>query len=321
MAKAVDEMRHVVGILPNRALYRVNLATYAAYAGDFQTAEQVASSAEEQSPWALSALAIAQTGQGRVAEAADTYERLGKAEELGPSYTASGLADLALYEGRFQDSARILERGAAADLTSKNSDKAATKLVLLAYVQLLRERRESALAAADQALASSQTVSIRLLAARVFLEAGAIAKARTLAAGLAAEIQAEPQAYASIISGLLELKTGNARQAIKLLTEANVLLDTWLGHFDLGRAYLEAGGLTQADSEFDRCVKRRGEALSLFLDDEPTYGFFPPVYYYQGRVRETLRTSGFAESYRSYLRIRGQSSEDPMVQHLRRAGF
>ena len=209
-------------------------------------------------------------------------------------YAASGLADLALYDGRFQDSARIFERGAAADPTSKNSERAASKLVLLAYVQLLRQRRESAMAAADQALASSHTANIRLLAARVFLETGAVARARTLAAGLAAEIQAEPQAYASIISGLLEMKNGNARQAIKLLTEANVLFDTWLGHFDLGRAYLEAGALTQADSEFDRCIKRRGEALSLFLDDDPTYGYFPPVYYYQGRVREALRTSGFA---------------------------
>ena len=76
------------------------------------------------------------------------------------------------------------------------------------------------------------------------------------------------------------------------LTEANTLLDTWIGRFDLGRAYLEAGLFTQADSEFDRCIKRRGEALSLFLDEEPTFGFFPSVYYYQGRVREALKSGG-----------------------------
>ena len=67
----------------------------------------------------------------------------------------------------------------------------------------------------------------------------------------------------------IALKNGDARQAIKLLTEANTLLDTWIGHFDLGRAYLEADAFPQADSEFDRCIKRRGEALSLFLDEEP----------------------------------------------------
>ena len=107
-----------------------------------------------------------------------------------------------------------------------------------------------------------------------------------------------------------------------MLTEANALLDTWIGHFDLGRAYLEAGAFTQADSEFDRCIKRRGEALSLFLDEEPTYGYFPPVYYYQGRVREALKSAGFAESYRAYLDIRGKSTEDPLLAEVRqRAGL
>ena len=32
-------------------------------------------------------------------------------------------------------------------------------------------------------------------------------------------------------------------------------------HFDLGRAYLEAGAFMQADSEFDRYIKRRVRSL------------------------------------------------------------
>ena len=54
--------------------------------------------------------------------------------------------------------------------------------------------------------------------------------------------------------------------------------------------------------EFDRCLKRRGEALALFLDEEPTFGYFPTVYYYQGRVREQMKIDGFAESYRAVHR-------------------
>ena len=120
---------------------------------------------------------------------------------------------------------------------------------------------------------------------------------------------------------LLAGEAKDARLAIKLFTEANGLLDTWLGHFDLGRAYLEAGAPLQADSEFDRCLKRRGEALALFLDEEPTYAYFPPVYYYQGRVREALNATGFANSYRAYLAIRGNSKEDPLLPEVhKRAG-
>jgi hypothetical protein len=42
------------------------------------------------------------------------------------------------------------------------------------------------------------------------------------------------------------------------------MLDTWIGRFELGRAYIEAGAFTEADSEFDQCLKRRGEAIELF---------------------------------------------------------
>jgi serine/threonine protein kinase/tetratricopeptide (TPR) repeat protein len=323
MPTAMDEMRRVVAILPKRALYRVNLALYAAYGGDFQTAEQEGRTAQELgSPLGLLPLAFAQLGQDQISRATETYQTLGKANTLGGSFSASGLGDLAVYEGRFSDAARILEQGAAADLTSKDSDRAAAKSAALAYTQLLRGQRRAAFEAAENALANSQAVKIRFLVARVFVEAGEIVRARTLAAGLAAGLQAEPQAYAKIVESGVALKNGDPRKGIDVLIEANGLLDTWIGHFDLGRAYLEAGQLPQADSEFDRCIKRRGEALALFLDEEPTYGYFPPVYYYQGRVREELKTEGFAESYRAYVKIRGKSSEDPLMRQARhRAGL
>ena len=117
---------------------------------------------------------------------------------------------------------------------------------------------------------------------------------------------------------MIALAEGDPRAAVKILVEANGLLDTWIGHFDLGRAYLEAGQFPQADSEFDRCLKRRGEALSLFLDEEATYAYLPPVYYYQGRVREGLKNAGYADSYRAYLAIRGQSREDPRLPEIRK---
>ena len=90
----------------------------------------------------------------------------------------------------------------------------------------------------------------------MFVDAGSTAKAQMLAAGLASEFQVEPNAYAKIIEGKLALKAKDARQAIKALTDANMLLDTWMGHFDLGRAFLAAGQFLQADSEYDRTLRR-----------------------------------------------------------------
>jgi tetratricopeptide (TPR) repeat protein len=317
-SEALDEMRQAVKILPKRALYRVNLALYADYSGDFQTAEQEVGAMQDPGTFGLLALAYSQLLQGKPALAAETYERIGRIDGLGASYMSSGLGDLALYEGRLSDAARILTQGAAADLASNDLDRAANKFATLAYTLSLRQQKSAAIAAAEKALANSNAVKIRFLAARVFLESGAVARARTLAAALASELQAEPQAYARIIDGEAALKDGDRRLAIKALTEANTLLDTWMGHFDLGRAYLEAGAFTQADSEFDRCLKRRGEALALFMDEEPTYGYYPSVYYYQGRVRQGLNNAGFADSYRAYLDIRGKSAEDPLLPDVRR---
>src|SRR5262249_578730 len=95
-------------------------------------------------------------------------------------------------------------------------------------------------------------------------------------------------------------------------------LDTWIGRFDLGRAFLEAEAYTEADSEFDRCIRRRGEALALFLDESPTYGFFPAVYYYLGRVRQGQKSAGFAASSRTYLSIREKAGEDSLAADARK---
>ena len=318
MPEAVEEMRQVVKILPNRALYRENLALYANYSGDFHSAEQEVRAMPAPGLFGLIALAFAQMGQGQVAQAAQTYQSMGKVDVQGASYTASGLADIAVLEGRFSDAVVILTRGAEADLVSGDPDRAAAKFAALAHAQLRRGERARAIAAAERAVSISQAVKIRFLAARVLIEAGATARGKALAAGLGSELQAEPQAYAKIIEAMVALEAKDARAAVQILTEANRLLDTWIGHFELGRAYLAAGAFPQADSEFERCIKRRGEALALFLDEEPTYRFFAPVHYYGGRVKEGLGSARYQDAYRAYLAIRGKSTEDPLVPELRR---
>jgi tetratricopeptide (TPR) repeat protein len=318
LRRAQDEMRRVVTLLPNRAVFRDNLALYANYAGDFKTAEEQARAVQGADAYASLALAFAQTGQGQVPQAIETYRKLATLNALGASFAASGLGDLATHEGRFADAVRILGQGASDDLAAKNPDRAAAKYAAMAYAELSRGQNRSALQFVGKALANSNDVTIRFLAARSFIDAGEFDKAAPISASLASELQAEPQAYGKILDGLVALRKKNARQAIKALLEANTLLDMWIGRFDLGRAYLEAGQFPQADSEFDRCLKRRGEAISLFLDEEPTYAYFPSVYYYQGRVRQGLQTAGFADSYRAYMSIRGKSTEDPLLPDIRR---
>jgi tetratricopeptide (TPR) repeat protein len=317
LRRAVDEMKQVVKLLPKRLLFRNNLMLYANYASDFQLAESEARGIDEADVYSLLALAFAQLGQDQPGRAKDTYATLGSRGAIGASISASGLGDLAIYQGRYGDAVRILEQGVTADTAAKSPDRAAAKLAGVAYAQLARGQKRQAVVAAESARASSTAVKIRFLSARVFIEAGETAKARPLIAALAAELQTEPQAYAKILDGKIALGGGDPREAIKLMLEGNKLLDTWIGDFELGRAYLAAGALPQADSQFDRCLKRKGEALALFLDEEPTFGYFPSVYYYQGRVREQMKIEGFAESYRQYIAARGGSTEDALLREIR----
>ncbi len=318
--EAVAAAQRAVEIVPKGALQRVILSFQSSYAGDFTAGEREARTALGLNPSFLAylALAEAQLGLGQMSQAIETYHKLETVNAMGASLAASGLADVAAYEGRYRDAVRILEQGVAADLNAKNADNAAEKLAALAHLQLLRGQKGPAVAAATKALSTSQLVPVRVLAARALLEAGEITKAQKLADGLASELEPETQAYAKIIRGDLALQRGDKNEAIKMFTDANQLLDTWIGRFELGRAYLEAGLFVEADSEFDRCVKRRGEALEIFMDNFPTVAYFPLVQYYQGRVRQGLKSPGFAEPYRAYLSIRERAGEDPLLADIHR---
>src|ERR1044072_8825966 len=159
--EAVTQMRRVVRLLPTLPLFRTNLSYYATYASDFQTAEQEALAIQPPDRFAGQALAFAQLGQGRVA-----------------------------------DAARILQEGAAADVAANYTERAAMKFALLSQVHLNLDNNRAAVAAADQALMRSRAVPIRFLAARTFVKTGNTSRARQEAMTLANELEAEPQAYA-----------------------------------------------------------------------------------------------------------------------------
>jgi len=320
MPRAMDEARRGLEIAsPNDILARMNFAVYSCYASDFKSCEQGAMQVLKINPnyeEAFLVLAYAQLGQNQMPQATETYQKLEKISSWGSSLAAAGFGDLSLYKGNFREGAKILEDGAKRDLAEGKKEAAADKLVMVDYANLLQGEKQGAVAAAERALANSRAVKIRFLAARTYVEVGNIAKAQKLADGLGAEIKTSSQAYAKLILGEIALKKHNSNLAIQRFTEAKNLSDTWLGRLDLGRAYMEAEAFGEADSEFDRCIKRRGEVLELFMDDVPTYSYLPIVYYYQGRDREGLKSLGFAESYRTYLGIRGESTEDRLVPEI-----
>ncbi|HTW61828.1 MAG TPA: protein kinase [Terracidiphilus sp.] len=319
--EALKAAQRAVEIAPKAVSQRLNLAFISAFAGDFAASENEARTALEMNPSAAQGyltLAEAKLGQGQGDQAAAAYQRL---ETFGPVATSTatvGLADLAAYQGKYAEAARILAQGAAADVAAKMTDSAARKYAALGNIEEIEGNHAAAVSDIDKALKNSQVTSIEFLAARTYVDAGELAKAQRLAASLSSALSGESQAYGKIIAGLIALKRKDTNEAVRQIRAANSLLDTWIGHFDLGRVYLDAGAFTEADSEFDQCIRRRGEAIELFDDNVPTYAYLPPVYYYEGRVREGMKSDGFADFYKIYLSMRGQSQEDPLVAEIRR---
>jgi tetratricopeptide (TPR) repeat protein len=277
------------------------------YAGDFETAIREQEEVLRLNPrfvLAYVSKALSQLAQGHPDLAADTYRKVATIDARGASVAVSGLADIALYQGRPGDAVPILQKGIEADLANQDSNAAAEKLLALADAHLELREPAAAVADAERALSMGKGENILYPAARLYLATGREARALALASQLATRLEPDPQAYAELIRGEAELARGKHAAAISHYRAAKKIADTWAGRLDLGKAYLEAGAFTEADTELETCVKRRGEATALFLEESPTYRLFPPVYYYLGRAREGLKSPGATDAYKSFLAVR-----------------
>ena len=324
MPKSFEEGKLALGLIPENIHLKFNLAWFAAGAGEFAEAEKLVRPIIANRPDFLDAyviLGLVELAQGKTEEAAQTYSKLEAEGTYGATLAASGLGDLALYEGRLKDAQGILKKGIDTDIENDSKFRAADKHLILAQIHLHQGDNKSAAAAADLALDTYMNEEIMFTAAQIYIRAGEINKARTLSGELSPKVLTIHQAYSKLIGGELSLAREDIPGAITLFQEAQGLVDTWLGHFALGRAYLMAEQFTEAYSEFETCLNRRGEVTSIFLNDLPSFRHFPQIHYYLGRAQEGLSSPKASESYQEFLRIKEKSDAspgDPMVQDARK---
>ena len=221
----------------------------------------------------------------------------------------SGLADLALFEGRIKDAMVILNEGIAVDSAAKTSDGAAVKRAALAEAQLLMGDLAAATRNAEQAAAGSQSLGVQVTAGLVLARAGKAPAALKIADTLAGKLEADPQAYARLLRAEVSLGQNQPRVALDEATEAQKAADTWLGRVTLARAYLALNAFAEATSELDAAIKRQGEATALALDEWATFHYFPQVYYYKGLAQDGLKSPGAKDSFATFLKIKANGDE------------
>jgi len=307
MPRALEEARRAVALSPRNVPQRNNLGLDAMYAGNFEDAIREQDEVLKLNPSFILAYvskAMSQVALGKPDLAAETYQKAAAIDARGASAARTGLADIALYQGRSADALPILLAGVESDVAGQDPESAAVKLLAAAEIRRTAESRDAALADVEKAISLARGENVLYPAARLFLACGRESKALALADELSGRLEPDPQAYAELIRGEAELAHGKTSEAIRHFTAARKIADTWAGRLDLGRAYLEASAFAQADTEFEACVKRRGEATALFLDESPTCRLVPEAYYYLGRAREGLKSPGAADAYKTFLAVK-----------------
>ena len=319
METALHEGIRASELSPKALLQKNNVALYAVYAGDYVSGARCAReviAANATYVDAYGALAMSQMGQGQIADAVQTYAKLKQINARGASAAVAGLADVALYQGRSSDAVPLLADGIAKDSAATNASAAAIKLIALGEAYLQSGDKRQALAAAERALTLDKQASTLYAAGVIYATAGQTTKAGPIADQLDSRIEPEPQMYARLLRGEIALNSGTPLQALQAFQQAQRVADSRLGHFALGRAYLAADKFAEANSEFETCVKRRGESSAVFLDDVPTFRYLPEVYYYLARTQQGLHSPAAAESYKTFLAMR--TSDDTLARDAKR---
>ena len=319
MAKAVEASRRAIEIYPKNVVYRTNASLYALFAGDYETSEREAQAVLRVNPAyedAFTILALCETAKGNYDKAAESWHKVESLSPEGASSSAGGLADLALYRSDPGQAILFLEKGIEGDLLAKSTDAAAKKYVILAEAQLTLGKKAEALQSLQRAVTMSKP-NVLFAAARVYLLAADSTTAAAMASELTKQVEAAPQSFGKLIEGDIQMNRGRPKQALQLYRESDLLVDSWLARFDMARAYIELGAFTEASTELEICQRRGGEATDIYVDEQQTFRYFPPTYYYLGRALEGLKSAGAADAYRKFLAMKIKDARDPMVADAR----
>ncbi|MFK8031593.1 MAG: tetratricopeptide repeat protein [Gammaproteobacteria bacterium] len=275
--KALEAGRKLVKVYPNRPVFLANYSLYAMYASDFETATEQAEKSlalNPNYPMAFLPFASAALVAGDIDGARQAYDKMAATGKRGESLANIGMADMHLWRGEAQAALELLQEGIEKDKLNSNTRAIATKTMMLAYAQIeLSKDADQVVELIEDSLEQSSSTSQVVPAALMYIELDRIDEAKQIVSALEAKLDSQSRAYAKLLNGLVTLKTGDKTDAIDELQAGLQLTDFWLLRYYLGIAMTEAGHVTEAKFEFQKCADRLGEAYSLFLDDTPTFRY------------------------------------------------
>jgi hypothetical protein len=119
----------------------------------------------------------------------------------------------------------------------------------------------------------------------------------------------ETRALGLTLLGEIQLIENDVRGAVSTLQQSLKIADTWMTHYILGRAYLLGQDFQLADTEFDKCESRKGEATAVYIDVLPRWRLIAPLYYYTGLTRSALKRATAADAFRTFVELKKGGDE------------
>jgi tetratricopeptide (TPR) repeat protein len=273
--RALQQSVKLLEIYPGRQLYRGNHAQYAIYASDIVAAAAEAQKVLAEDPSFFKSymiMAIVSLHDGDTAAAIRFYERMAESGVRGASLANIGLADIALFEGRFDDAIAILQEGIAIDQSENNERGVGTKTVALAQARIASGDVAGGLQMIDD-LAATRGDGQLVPSAEIYAAARQFDDSFRIAEQYRKQLRPTARAYANLIDGMNAIHQEEYVLAIESLRKALDYADLWIVRYYLAQAYLGAGYPAEASAEFDSLISRRSEAAGMFFDDVPTWRY------------------------------------------------
>lgn len=295
--RALAQSKQLLKIYPGRVLYHGNHAQYAVYAGDMETARAEATKVIADDPDFFKSymiLAITALAEGDSVAAQSYYGRMAETGTRGESLANIGLADIAIFEGRFDDAIELLQGGIGSDEEQSNVRGQATKQIALAQAYLGLGSTSAALDLLDL-IEPKQGEGQLIPAAEIYAANGQHDKAFAIAEQYRQKL-GPARAYAKLIDGINAIHQQEFIIAIESLRSALEYADLWIVRYYLGQAYVGSGRTAAAIAEFELCIERRGEAAGMFFDDVPTWRYTASLGEWKQKAVDSLRASRTASN-------------------------
>jgi tetratricopeptide (TPR) repeat protein len=273
---ALDAGRRALEVFPDSVLYRGNYALYAMYASDFETARVEAEAVLARNAryaMAYVPLAVAALIEDDQARALEVYEAMKELDVRASAIATTGIADLAMASGDWEQAVRGLRDAIDTDRSNENTRAEAAKLLMLAECDcttgdVASTRRHLAAARALDLDAARLTTAASLL-----VQIDDVEQARAIGEDLRSRLGRPARAYGWVVEANCLAAENKLGDAVDELKGAFELADVWCAHLLLAEVLGRAGHAFEGVEELNACLRRSGEATAMYLDDVPTFRF------------------------------------------------